>query len=569
VRLTQAGAGTVTWSATSNQPWLTVTPTSGTGPATLSVAVQFAGAVATSGVRNAAIALTFVGAGNTDGPIVVRLTTVSAGSAVAPFGFVDTPLDGVAGVTGSIAVTGWAMDDIEVRAVRIMREVAGEGSALIFIGNAVFVDGARPDVAGANSTLPLNTRAGWGYLMLTNFLPNQGNGTFRIVAIADDADGHSTVLGTKTITCANSSAMTPFGAIDTPGQGEIVAGIVANFGWVLSRGSTRADPPSGGSVTVFVDGVPVGSPGGWVARPDLTALFPVATYSGVGAALGVYTLNTTTLANGIHTIAWGVTDNHGGAAGIGSRYFTVLNGSATTLAIAPSSGRPALRMWPRPLASEIEVRRGFDLDAPFTAVTANQDGLFVVNAEELDRIEVRAGAERGRLRSGGLHALPVGAILQPDGTFIWQPGVAFIGPYDFAFDTPDGERRVRIILHPAGASRAGPLLVIDAPTAGETVNRSFVIGGWAIDLNPRSGGVEAIHVWAYPTDGTAPIFLGPVTVAGKRPDVAAAYGASFGGSGYGLAVNSLPPGGYDLAVFAWNSMTGTFAPAKTVRVTIR
>ena len=38
-------------------------------------------------------------------------------------------------------------------------------------------------------------------------------------------------------------------------------------------------------------------------------------------------IDSTTLSNGVHTISWGVTDNAGNAEGIGSRYFTVLNGA--------------------------------------------------------------------------------------------------------------------------------------------------------------------------------------------------------------------------------------------------
>ena len=128
-------------------------------------------------------------------------------------------------MTGSIPVTGWAIDDVEVTRVRILRDpVAGEGTALVFIGNAVLVDGARPDVAALYPTLPRSTKAGWGYLMLTNFLPNHGNGTFKLYAYADDADGHTTLLGTRTITCDNAHAITPFGAIDTPVQGALVSG---------------------------------------------------------------------------------------------------------------------------------------------------------------------------------------------------------------------------------------------------------------------------------------------------------------------------------------------------------
>ena len=103
-----------------------------------------------------------------------------------------------------------------------------------------------------------------------------GNGTFKLYAFADDSDGHSTLLGTKTITCTNSKAVTPFGAIDTPAQGATVSGIVDNFGWTLGVGGHGSNPPNGGTVNVFIDGVPVGVPGAWTNRPDLSAAFPAA-----------------------------------------------------------------------------------------------------------------------------------------------------------------------------------------------------------------------------------------------------------------------------------------------------
>ena len=224
VRLTQTGAGTVTWTAASTTPWLVVSPTSGSGSATLTISTQFASGLTAS--QTGSVTLTFTGAGNTAGPITVTLASLVSGTTAAPTGSFDTPTDGTTGVTGSIAVTGWAMDDVEVTGVRILRDpVAGEpAGTLVLIGNAVLVDGARPDVQASFPTSPRNTRAGWGYLMLTNFLPGLGNGTFRLTAIADDADGHSTTLGTKTITCTNSTATAPFGAIDTPAQGGTVSG---------------------------------------------------------------------------------------------------------------------------------------------------------------------------------------------------------------------------------------------------------------------------------------------------------------------------------------------------------
>jgi len=41
LRLTQSGPGMASWTAAPNQPWLVVSPTSGTGPATLTISTRF------------------------------------------------------------------------------------------------------------------------------------------------------------------------------------------------------------------------------------------------------------------------------------------------------------------------------------------------------------------------------------------------------------------------------------------------------------------------------------------------------------------------------------------------
>ena len=262
---------------------------------------------------------------------VVRLlsdTAPAAGGFAAPFGVVDTPSPGAANVTGSIAVTGWALDDDEVLRVRILREpVAGEpAGAPIFIGDAVIVEGARPDVAAGYPSHPHNTRAGWGYLLLTNMLPDGGTGTYTLHAYADDRNGHSILLGTRTISCANASAIKPFGAIDTPGQGETISGTAyVNFGWALTP-QPKGIPVDGSTITVFVDGVAMGHPQYNNFRADIAALFPGRVNS--NGAVGAFYLDTTKLADGLHTIEWLVTDSAGVSEGIGSRYFRVRNGGS-------------------------------------------------------------------------------------------------------------------------------------------------------------------------------------------------------------------------------------------------
>ncbi len=144
VRLTQSGAGVVSWTATPSVPWLVVSPSSGNGSATLSISAQFAAGL--TAAQTGSVTLTFIGAGNTVTPVTVTLRVVNAQTAAAPSGAFDTPLDGATGINGSITVTGWAVDDVEVTAVRILRDpIAGEAPGQpVLIGHATLVDGAGP-----------------------------------------------------------------------------------------------------------------------------------------------------------------------------------------------------------------------------------------------------------------------------------------------------------------------------------------------------------------------------------------------------------------------------------------
>jgi hypothetical protein len=623
VRMTQTGSGTVTWTASSNQPWLVVSPTSGTGTTTFTVSTHFVAGLAAT--QAGTITITLTGAGNAVGPITVVLNSIAPSSAQPPFGSFDTPMNNSTGVAGSIAVTGWALDRVQVTRVTVCRDAFGSevapvdpncaGNAQIYIGDAVFIDGARPDVQALNSTLPLNSRAGWGYLMLTNFLPNLGNGTFTLRAYAFNAEGLTTLLGVKTITCDNNDSFAPFGAIDTPGQGAVTSGVVTNFGWVLAQSPNFADPLHGGTVNVFVDGINVGSPGGWTTRSDLQMLFvPASKYPGVNNALGVFGLDTTTLANGLHSIAWSVTGSPGGGtSGIGSRFITVSNGAQlVNSAAATASSQAAIVIASRstldipraaasriasgqmltseiaaapPDLSAVRGRRGFDLDLPLRTYTPSS-GAIDVQAEELDRIELHLSSTAQHHYTGylqtpeGTRPLPVGSSLDAStGTFTWMPGVGFYGTYHLTFvrwsgDDAVARQDVRITLSAKGSNRIGPQTIIDVPKVGATVGSPFFVGGWAADLDSTvDSGVDTVHVWAYPIDAHGnrldPIFIGPAIYGGTRPDVAAVYGDRFGDSGYGIIVNGLPPGTYDIAVFAYSTVVNTFTPATVVRITVR
>ena len=564
-----AGTG-VSWQLKSDAEWLTAFPASGTGPATITIRVRVGAGLNPPATATGHIKILVRGAVAPPPSVTVSLQLIPENATQPPFGGLDAPADGTANVQGSIAIGGWALDDVGVARVRVLRDpVAGEpAGSLVFVGNAALVDGARPDVAASFAGYPLASRGGWGYMLLTNMLPNRGDGIFTLYAYADDVEGKSALLGKTTIQCSNATSTLPFGAIDTPGQGDIVSGLVNNFGWVLSPAPRRADPPGGGLVLVYVDGVPIGSPQGWAARSDLVALFPVTLFPGVQLSLAVFPLDTTTMTDGVHTIAWGVRDDGGGTAGVGSRYFTVANGvTALTAAGSVARVRSQSLLESSVADSSIAGRHGYDLEAPLRELQVSPSGIAIMHAEQLDRIELRTGATAARMADGPPR-LPPGARLAPDGTFTWQPGVAFAGAYEFLFTRRDGDRRVRVVLHAKNASSPGRSVVIDAPAAGSATPGSFSVSGWAANFDAAEGtGVSAVHVWAYSATG-APRFLGAARADMPRPDVADAYGTQFLRSGYDVTVAGLAPGDYTLAVFAWDNATGRFLSATTRAVRV-
>jgi hypothetical protein len=200
-------------------------------------------------------------------------------------------------------------------------------------------------------------------------------------------------------------------------------------------------------VQVLVDGVAVGSPAGWAARSDLTALFPVSQYSGVGTALGVFGLDTTTLANGLHTIAWIAADNLGAQQGIGSRFFTVSNGAGVVTNLTAVSAAGKNQDSPAPSSGRVIYgRTGYDVDTPKRVLAPDASGRIVVTIQELGRVELDVNAPIGYMQTpAGRAALPAGSRIDPStGTFTWQPGAGFLGVFDFVFD----DLRVRVVITP-------------------------------------------------------------------------------------------------------------------------
>ncbi|MCX6563281.1 MAG: SBBP repeat-containing protein, partial [Candidatus Aminicenantes bacterium] len=414
VLITGTGPGTLNWTAVADQTWIKITPASGAGNGVIQVGVDATGLTGGEwgSYHSGKIKISDPNAAGSPKWIDVVLRVYTLGVTNPPFGYFDTPLNGTSGITGAVPVTGWALDDVEVANVKIYRDpVAGEPSGLVFIGDAVFVEGARPDIEGdwrLGGNYPLRSFAGWGYMMLTNMLPNHGNGPYKLYAYAYDKEGNNALLGTKSIFCDNAHAVKPFGTIDTPVQGGAVSGSAyINYAWALTP-LPNMIPKDGSTIDVWVDGQNLGHPTYNQYRKDVADAFPGLNNS--GGPVGYYYLDATKFTNGVHAIQWVVTDNGGNNDGIGSRFFTVLNVGTPAPGVVGASeirlkeSSRALRgisyTHATPLYSAADilnlpmtfepvgVKTGFDLKAAPTALAPDHYGLFHIQTRELELIRI-------------------------------------------------------------------------------------------------------------------------------------------------------------------------------------
>jgi glucose/arabinose dehydrogenase len=135
----------------------------------------------------------------------------------------------------------------------------------------------------------------------------------------------------------------------------------------------------------------------------------------------------------------------------------------------------------------------------------------------------------------------------------------------------DAAGELYLVSHSAGQifriTAAAPVVILDTATSSPA---GLDVAGWSIDRRALSdSGVDAVHVYAYPS-GSGPVFMGAFTAPFlNRSDIAALFGSQFLRSGF--RINSfqwIPPGPATVAVFAHSSVTGLFEGFATRAVTI-
>lgn len=454
------------WSVASAPAWVT---TQATTPSSLAVGVlpthDFGAATSLSGV------ITLVGSTvGVQATIAVSLTIHPEGTNALPFGSLDTPATGATGLAGAVAVTGWALDDIGVTRVEIWRDCIesidrargacrptpnGDGDA-VYVGDALFVTDARPDVASQFSSYPGANRAGWGLMVLTNMLPHLptgsavgGQGTFLLSAYAVDSTEAGALLGRSSVTIDNDSSQLPFGAIDYPAPGGVMFAEQRFVGWGIGAGNRCLT-----SYRVFVDGVPMTPATGLHSanqspRSDVNAIFPQWCPSQQEGL--VFYLNGLAIPNGRHTVSFEATDELGNVGSFGSRFFDVL---AATGADSPAVARAASdgRVSSTTRTTSVLVRVGGP-DAPVTSVRRGDDGTFTTHLGPGGRLFVELGKRvlsASHVVNGESKPLPGGSTLDGRaGTFAWEPPIGYYGPFVLVFDL-EGET-ITLVVEIGGA----------------------------------------------------------------------------------------------------------------------
>jgi len=501
-----------------------------------------------------------------DAPLGFRTVTLTTGSEVAsgnaftvlpallPRMAIDTP------TAGSInpqpfTLAGWAIDQAAttgsgVDAVHIWAFPAAGGAATM-VGAANYGT-ARPDVAAVYGAHFVNS--GWN-LSVRGLAP----GSYTLQAHA-----HSALTGTfnQVQSVAVSVLANPLMSIDTPFSGAEPIQPFTIGGWALdsaARNGTGVDAvhvwgypsPGSGAAPIFFGAATYGFP-----RSDIGAIFGEQfrdsgyNLAVTGIPLGVYQINvfarstvTGTFSN-VRTIQATLVSGALMALDSPAAGTTVLQpfditGWAIDRSALTGTGVDALHVW-------AYKDPGSSIPPVFVGVATYGLNRPDVAAQYGERFAASGYRLRVRGLSAGQYQLAVYAHSTATGTF--------------------NNLATRFV-----TVQTGPRMSIDAPANGAHVSQPFNVGGWALDTTAVSGtGMDAVHVWAYPSPGSgAPaIFLGAASYGGVRPDVGAFFGDEFTNSGYNLAVTGLAPGFYQINVFGHSTVTGTFNIVQSVLVTV-
>jgi len=394
-------------------------------------------------------------------------------------------------------------------------------------------------------------------------------GTYYIYAVATDGRNgtgrYST--GPVRVTGGGGPAISnPQMSVDTPVNNTTGGATVSISGWAVDLGAASgsgvdrvvayADP--GTTRQVYLGQASYGA-----ARPDVGGAF------GAQFAGSAFTLQASGLTDGTHTIAVYAHSSVSGANNVRTFTYTVQGGAPLMTIDQAGNGTTCAQPcqmsgW----AIDSSAASGTGVDAVHVYAFRNGAGAPIfVGVSQYGTARSDVGAMFGSRFTNSGYQLQVRGL---------APGAYQLVAYARSTRTNTFNNVKGVTLAVSNA----PRMSIDVPGQGASVPRTFMVSGWAIDLAAASGpGVDAIHVYAFPAGSSTPRLVGVARTGVSRPDVGTAFrGSQFNASGYNLTVNPavpgpndrpLPPGVYDLAVYAHSTVSGAFDNVQVVRVTVR
>jgi len=454
-----------------------------------------------------------------------------------PAVYIDSLASG-ATVSGTVTVSGWALDNTTARGTAI-------GSVLVkvdgvAVGSATYGT-PRSDVCGAYPGRPNCPNVGFTYrLNVVSF----SAGSHTITAVATDTDIIPS-SASYSLTVTVSGLPPPVVYIDSLTSGATVSGAVTVSGWAI-------DNPTGsgtaiGSVQVRVDGKAVGIATYGTPRPDVCGIYPGR--PGCPNVGFTYQLNTTSLSAGSHTVTAVATDTD------------VMPDSGSYSITVTVTGAPPPKVFidswaPGATVSGMVTISGWAIDTAtaMSAVQVQVDGIAVGTATY--------GTPRPdvcRIYPGRPGCPNVGFTYQLNTTSL-SAGLhtitAVATDTDVSPDSGSYSLSVTVIALPP------PRVYIDSLAQGATVSSAVTVSGWAIHT---ASAISAVQVQV---DGTA---IGSATYGTPRPDVCGVYPGSPGcpnvGFTYQLNPTSLSAGKHTITAAATTPGASPQSASYSVAVT--
>jgi hypothetical protein len=258
--------------------------------------------------------------------------TVTVSGGAPPSVNIDDPAPNAA-VSGTILVTGWAIDNTSAIGTAInpnSLQVKVDG----YVYGIATYGGDRADVCAAYPGRAGCPNVGFNFELNTAPL---SPGAHTITVSATDSDDPTPDTGSASVTISVGGAVRPSVNIDAPAPNAVVSGTLSMTGWAIDNTTAIGTAINPASLEVFVDGVLVGAATYGVNRQDVCNAYPGR--PGCPNVGFNFTLDTLTLTNGPHTITvWATDTDSSPDTGSASVNVTVLNGGPSVNIDTPVAG---------------------------------------------------------------------------------------------------------------------------------------------------------------------------------------------------------------------------------------